>query len=317
MASPLSTVVTKYQEELRKLHTIPRASYGNTIVGEGFPNTLFFGFLFADHARGIRFLQDCGLLKREMFCIKCESNMSFCRSAGGIDEYRWKCRKGKRSQRCNRSKSVRYSSWFTRSKLHLVEIMLLTLDILLGTPHETIKLHQPQAKQTLTDWLRFCSEVILDYIETTSEKIGGKVKVVEIDESKFGKRKYHRGHHVEGQWVFGGVERGSGRTFLVAIHDRSEQTVLALIKERIEPETTIISDCWKAYSAIPRAGYHHLTVNNSIQVVNPTTMAQTNTIESTWRHVKVLMNPYNRKSDHSYVLADYMFRKRCEAERGC
>jgi hypothetical protein len=114
MASHFSTVVTKYKEELRKLHTIPRASYGNTIVGkEGFPNPLFFWFLFVDHARGIRFLQDCGLLKREMFCIKYESNMSFCRSARGIDEYRWKCCKGKRGQRWNSSKSLRYSSWFT------------------------------------------------------------------------------------------------------------------------------------------------------------------------------------------------------------
>ena len=32
---------------------------------------------------------------------------------------------------------------------------------------------------------------------------------MQIDENKFGKRKYHRGHHVEGQWVFGGKEEDS------------------------------------------------------------------------------------------------------------
>ena len=32
-------------------------------------------------------------------------------------------------------------------------------------------------------------------------KLGGPGKTVQIDESKIGKRKYHRGHHVEGQWV--------------------------------------------------------------------------------------------------------------------
>ncbi|GFQ64511.1 piggyBac transposable element-derived protein 4 [Trichonephila clavata] len=45
--------------------------------------------------------------------------------------------------------------------------------------------------------------------ETSSEKIGGEGKIVEFDESKFGKRNYNRSHAVEGQWVFGGVERRS------------------------------------------------------------------------------------------------------------
>jgi hypothetical protein len=48
------------------------------------------------------------------------------------------------------------------------------------------------------------------YLERIAFKIGGPGKVVEIDESKFGRRKHHRGHPVKGQWVFGGVERESG-----------------------------------------------------------------------------------------------------------
>ncbi|KAG1435618.1 hypothetical protein G6F56_013903 [Rhizopus delemar] len=35
---------------------------------------------------------------------------------------------------------------------------------------------------------------------------GPGVDHVQIDESKFGKRKYHRGHRVEGVWVLGLVE---------------------------------------------------------------------------------------------------------------
>ena len=46
------------------------------------------------------------------------------------------------------------------------------------------------------------------------------------DESKFGRRKYHRGHPVKGQWVFGGVERESGKTFLVPVQDRTADTLL-------------------------------------------------------------------------------------------
>lgn len=61
-----------------------------------------------------------------------------------------------------------------------------------------------------------------------SEKIGGVGKVVQIDESKVGKRKYHRGHRVEGQWVFGGIEEDSRRCFMVPVEDRSEATLLRL-----------------------------------------------------------------------------------------
>jgi len=50
------------------------------------------------------------------------------------------------------------------------------------------------------------------YLQDNSQKIGGPHLTVDIDDSKFGKLKYHRGHRVQGQWIFGGVERGTGRS---------------------------------------------------------------------------------------------------------
>ena len=49
-----------------------------------------------------------------------------------------------------------------------------------------------------------CCQYLIDY----PVQIGGPYSVVEIDETKFFHRKYHRGEWKEGQWVFGGVERG-------------------------------------------------------------------------------------------------------------
>ena len=60
---------------------------------------------------------------------------------------------------------------------------------------------------TIVDWYNFCLEVCLEVLERESEKMGGPGKVVEIDESKFGKRKYHRGKRVDEVWVFGGSEK--------------------------------------------------------------------------------------------------------------
>jgi len=84
------------------------------------------------------------------------------------------------------------------------------------------------------------------FVAGRSEKLGGPNKTVEIHKSKFGRRKYHRGHPVKCQWVFGGVERESGRTFLVPVPDRTDDTLVATIRDWIEPGTTVISDNWAA-----------------------------------------------------------------------
>ncbi|GFT20380.1 DDE_Tnp_IS1595 domain-containing protein [Trichonephila clavipes] len=132
----------------------------------------------------------------------------------------------------------------------------------------------------MADWRSFMNEVILDHVEESTEAIGGVGKIVEINESKYCKRKYNGGPHVEGQRVFGEVEKGSGKLFLVAVHNRPKETLLALIKEWIRPGTTIYSDCWKSYDCLAEENYVHLTVNHSYCFIDPVTQWHTNTIES-------------------------------------
>jgi len=64
------------------------------------------------------------------------------------------------------------------------------------------------------------------------------------------KGKYHRGKRVEGQWVFGGVERETGKCFLVPVENRNAKTLITLITKWIKKGSIIISDCWKAYNSI-------------------------------------------------------------------
>ena len=50
----------------------------------------------------------------------------------------------------------------------------------------------------------------------------------------FVKRKHHRGAAaVSKDWVFGGVERGTNRCFMVVVHDRSAETQLAILQRYI------------------------------------------------------------------------------------
>lgn len=114
---------------------------------------------------------------------------------------------------------------------------------------------------TVVDWASFCREVVFDALITTNScRLGGYGRTVEIDESKFGKRKFHRGHQVDGQWVFGGIERETGRVFLEVVPGRSAEILVPIIKKWIEPGTTIISDCWKAYDCLQSQGFQHLKV---------------------------------------------------------
>ena len=45
----------------------------------------------------------------------------------------------------------------------------------------------------------------VNWVFSRCKNIGGEGKVVEIDESNLGKRKYNGGRVVEGQWVYGGI----------------------------------------------------------------------------------------------------------------
>lgn len=118
--------------------------------------------------------------------------------------------------------------------------------------------------KTLTDWSSFCREVTYDMMVINKTKLGGYGHIVEIDESKFGRRKHHRGHRVEGQWVFGGYERETGKCFMVPVENRNATTLLAVIKDWIKPGTTIISDCWKVIYLYIHLNYKYYKLRTNL-----------------------------------------------------
>ncbi|KAF8784297.1 putative transposase-like protein like [Argiope bruennichi] len=141
-------------------------------------------------------------------------------------------------------------------------------------------------------------------------KVGGSGVTVEIDESKFGKRKFNRGKRVEGKWVFGGVERETGKCFMKVVDDRTTDSLLSVINEYILPGSIIISDCWKSYDCLSNEGFVHLKVNHSVNFKDPDTGAHTNTIEGTWGAVKRAIPASKAKTQLDYYLAEYVWRKK-------
>ena len=96
---------------------------------------------------------------------------------------------------------------------------------------------------------------------------------------------------------------------------RDHHTLLRLIKVYVAPGTTILTDKWKGYSALPRHGYEHLVVNHSRGFVDPLTGVHTNTCEGMWFHAKKhMLRDHGRSQADSealeIVLCAFMWRKR-------
>jgi transposase-like protein len=126
--------------------------------------------------------------------------------------------------------------------------------------------------------------------------IGGKDIIVEMDESKLGKRKYHRGHAVEGVWILEGIERTVERkVFIAKIEDKTENTLMDVIRKHVKTGSIIYTDMWKGYASLSTDGsFQHLTVNHSPNFKDPVSGVHTNTIEDTWNGIKQMTRPRNR-----------------------
>ena len=170
------------------------------------------------------------------------------------------------------------------------------------------------SKDKLQRWEKAVRDLVATVVCHDHVMIGGEGIVVEIDESKFGKRKYNRGHRVDGSWVFGGVELTPERNFFaVIVPDRQRSTLLPIIKAHIAPGSIIRSDYWKAYDIIPfESGYNytHEKVNHSEGFINDKGV-HTNNIEGTWNAVKRLTPVRKRtKQDLQGCLFEFIWRRR-------
>lgn len=276
----------------------------------------------------VTFLQEHGVLRNTVPCPGpligghrhggCGKPMALKVTNDSKDKFQWRCRRVHKVQKGSIivsvkdvKLSIRHESWMVDSKLPLETIVEFVYLWAQGFSHSEVMHELKLSKKTVTEWFIFLRDSCIYSIMDRSEQIGGNGVEVEIDESKFGKRKYHRGHRVEGQWVFGGREKyDKHKVFMVPVNNRKACTLLPLIKKWIAPGSIIHSDCWKAYSALSKMGYTHVTVNHSKEFIDKQSAACTNAIEGDWRHAKVHMPSYGTHlGDHAGYLAEFMWRR--------
>ena len=248
----------------------------------------------------------------------CGKPMELKKTNDNKDQYMWRCRRVHKVQKEMKlyvtkdvKLTIRHESWLIDAKLPLETILEMAYLWSQSFSLNEIVHELKVSNKTAIEWCAFFRECCISRIIDNSTPIGGNGIEVEIDESKFGKRKYYRGHHVEGQWVFGGREKYNKRQiFMIPVPNRKEKTLIPLIKKWIKPGTIIHSDCWKGYCNLNKLGYTHVTVNHSKEFKNFYNAACTNSIESEWHHAKVYMPKYGvHKGLHAGYLAEFMWRR--------
>lgn len=181
--------------------------------------------IFSNRDKSLEFLMNHDSIKSE---VKCKSCNNFC--ALNIDNMRWECRKQitymenrkRKVKRCRFKQSIRTNSWFSNAHLSPeTSCQFVAEYLLLNPPHQSFIMNDMQISSKIyCDWATFTREV-LEYwaLKNSAPMIGGRNKIVEIDEAKFGRRKYHKGRIIDGQWLLGGFERESKTFFIEAVPD--------------------------------------------------------------------------------------------------
>ncbi len=220
-----------------------------------------------------------------------------CRRLARVTEYRhapegvrFHCRP------CARTRSVRAGTWFEGTHLSIEQALIVTYCW-------AYNYHQYDARReadivsdhTTVDWYAKCRGVCELWLQAHPMEVGGLDRngqrlTVEIDESKFFRRKANRGRVGPGRWVFGGIERESGKVFMVEVPNRDRPTLHAAAVQYIRPGTHIMSDGWPSYNgldAIPGQNYVHEVVIHDQNFVNPhDPNIHTQNCENMWMRVK-------------------------------
>ncbi|XP_029645244.1 uncharacterized protein LOC115219239 isoform X3 [Octopus sinensis] len=195
------------------------------------------------------------LISNSFLCPTCSNPCSFVTRNSGGDGKRWSCRKH------NFVRSVRKGSFFENSHLSLTTFLWFMYMWSRNYLHNEITFETDICTTSSIDLFRLIRELLERFLEDHPTEIDdapeiggfdlqtGEPKVVEIDITTFSRSKSNK-RHLKGFRVFGGIERGTDKCFLVPIEHENKDAFEAAIIRWILPGTHIISDIWAEYLQI-------------------------------------------------------------------
>lgn len=176
----------------------------------------------------IQWCMEIGLMEKTMLCSCNENPMHL-----DIKRKHWRCGNGL----CRKSKSIRTNSIFSQSNLPIRKIVRLLCCWCTHTSITNAAGIVGVNINSVGKWYKICRELCVEAMATHPMQVGGVGHVVEIDETSLKKKsKYGKGKKYPDEWLFGGVDRTTGKWFGVLTHgDRTKKTLSLLIKKHILP----------------------------------------------------------------------------------
>jgi IS1 family transposase len=271
-------------------------------------NFYSLGDIFLDDKKAKVYLLEKNVFYENLACPKCGAMMN-----RSLERWKFSCW----SRSCRIEKSISSYTFFAGQKLLFNQILLLGklwLDKVSVDSAISFTGHSP--KTVVAFWRHF-RQLVASTLDLSDTIIGGQGIVVQVDESKLGRRKYNRGHRVEGIWVIVGVEITEDRkAFIIPIERRDAETIKDLVRAHVLPGSRVQTDLWKGYLWLnDDPDFVHETVNHSIEFKNSETGVHTNVVEGTNSGIKRRISVRSRvKVGIQGHLDEFIWRRKHEKE---
>ena len=259
-------------------------------------------------------------------CQRCSGNMTLKHSEGEVIESncgqcQWQWRpgleyessvfRGSLFQNCKVPKNEAFHClwlWMHKIKSSTAAHMLLWHEDTVGRWHKFFR----QVASQMTN-----NHVVGEGIQTGGLDDNGEPIIMEIDESKFGKRKCNRGRRVRANWVIGMVERTvQRRCVMVAAEKRDQSACTAIMRKHIKAGSKTFSDKWPGYFPIKKQydkSYQHCDLCHKKEFMkkhDDGTVAHAQTIEGNWGGCKRDIPIHKRNgADLQDCLDEWMWRR--------
>lgn len=251
-----------------------------------------------------------GLIASKYKCPTCGLKMILSPFLRLEDGWMWRCQRNIMGKRHYIKRSVRKGSWFENSSLSLVKLLSMTYMLIANYKCKLIAHELKITINTIPEWRKFYRLVCVNACLNESSNVGGENKIVEIGESAFDEQKYSKDSSVKGTWIFWGVEHGSRNFFFEVVLEKSKMMLLDVIKQRINPGSTIISDLWKEYNTSKDLQFQRLSVDHSLVLKNSGMKGQSSIVKDFWNTIqrsrRRMKEGLNQIDSH---LAEFLWRR--------